>query len=383
MKSHKECPLCGKIIDDENNELCGNCKSYADNQYRTDLLYETAFHEVNNSQEMEESVNKNSQINDNYGNAHKSDRVKRKISTTLFLYLVGCIVVVILGIWGVYNTVEARKFGETEQLYWDICTEENTPTSYSKYLVRFPEGKYQTLAHQRIDSFRANENKEWMKINKSSNLNDYFTFILKYPKSLYIDTIKNKIDSLAWQQTVAIGNSDAYQEYLEKVYTGVYKGAYSEDAEYRYEYLTHLDKLDTSTSDSILTLLNNFYQTVATLNKKEITKYLESAIIYYGDTINSMTFVDAVKDSYKEKKIDEIEYHLSHPFINAYKDNQGMIFIDLVVSRITKRNETPTHQKKNVKSKPTNMVFEETLRIKLNQFNKIVLIDYPDNFNFF
>ena len=67
----------------------------------------------------------------------------------------------IVGVIGGYLRQQNLNTLATETAYWNKCIEENTPLGYSKYLVKYPEGKYSEEAYQKIVELRDNERKTW------------------------------------------------------------------------------------------------------------------------------------------------------------------------------------------------------------------------------
>jgi len=364
MKTERECPLCGKEIK-EDEDLCEHCREYVDNQYNDEL--------TRDSDISGEDHNINEPI------AHLDDETKveppkNKKSKTLIFFLVGCVLVVIIGIWAIFNVLDARKLGETEEMYWSLCIEENTVTSYSKYLVRFPEGKYADLAYEKIENIRTGEIEEWENLKKSTDANAYYLFISDNPESPHLAEAKNRMDSLIWMQTVEDGSAESYEAYLSNIDLGNFEGAYSQEAKRRYDYLSQIKPLKDSALDSLIMNLGVFYKSMSALDKKALVESLDSTFLYYNDTLTNLAIVDTLKQVYKRNNIQEVVYSIADSTVSAQQDQYGLIFVDLTVNS-TSKSMIENKTKKKAKPQFVSTTNSDTLHLKINSQNKVVSIE--------
>lgn len=363
MKQYKECPLCGKKIN-EDEELCESCTEYADNLYQVDLIRETEDTlKIDDQETASIGTEKNSK-------EEQTSHKKKKTSKWIIFLLAGCVLVVILGIWGVFNVSEAQKLGETEDMYWQMCVTENTPTSYSKYVVRFPNGKYEKLAYQKIDEFRIKEYSDWENLSKSTNLDDYIDFMTRYPNTIYMDAARYRIDSLAWQIAIKGGSIESYRTYLDNANLDHYGGIYSENAKYRIDYLSALKPISGKTLDTLQLNIRLFYDALSSLNNDILLKNLDSTLVYYDRSLSSNSLVDSIKEMYKANHIQERSFNTTDS-IKAFKDINGDILVDLVVDITTKLNPS---DKKNNKQKIEPIEEKDTLQFRFNRLHKITCI---------
>ena len=73
---------------------------------------------------------------------------------------------------------------DREQQMWENCS---TQTDYENYVSVFPQGKYLSEAHQKIDSFS---------YNNCQTLQDYEHYLATHPLGRYADAASYKIDLL-------------------------------------------------------------------------------------------------------------------------------------------------------------------------------------------
>ena len=363
MKQDKECPLCGKKIRSD-QDLCDHCKEYADNQYNEELTSESDLYS-----EDEKSKESNLDQSENIVVPTKKKRPK-----TLIFFLIGCSLVVVIGIWAIFNVAKARELGETEEMYWSLCVEENSVTSYSKYLVRFPEGKYADLAHEKIETIRNEEIEEWNNTKNSNDVNAYYLFISDNPNSPHLVEAKFKMDSLVWIQTIEDGSAESYEAYLSNVELGNFDGAYSQEAQKRYNYLSQIKPLTEGALDSLTTDLNHFYKAMSSLDRKALASSVDSSFLYFNDTLSNLVIVDTLKQIYKRSNINDMAYTIADSTVYAQKDQYGLIFVDLVVNR-TSRSLIENKTKKKAKPQFTSTQKSDTLLLKINDQQKIVSIE--------
>lgn len=365
MKTEKECPLCGKKIRADET-ICQHCKEYADNQYDVRL--------TNDSENADIVVQEENREDQKQQENREIPKSKKK-SKTLIFFLIGCVLVLIIGMWSIYNVRENLKLGETEDMYWNMSVEENTVTSYSKYLVRFPDGKYADLAHEKIEKIRAQEIDEWENLKKSNDINEYYLFISDNPKSPYLAEAKNRMDSLTWLQTIDDGTAEAYKAYLSNIDLGNFVGLYSQEAKKRYDYLSQIRPLTDTELDSLKVELKAFYNMLNLLDKKALVGSLDSTFFYYNDTISNLALVDTLKQGYKRQDIDEMVYEIADSTIFAQKDQYGLVFVDLIVNSISKSIVKNTTKKK-AKPQIVSSSKSDTLQIRINNKHKVIAIEH-------
>lgn len=356
------CPLCGKSTN-EGETFCGDCQEIAQNAYPEELLYnkddsESMFiEEEKAAPEEEEDTSYNEKPMENSVEENLKRASLSKSNKKLFVFVaIGLVFMLLLGIGGLF--VKNKDEEATESRYWNKCIEENTPLSYSKYLVHYPEGRYSGEAQNKIMQLREQERNEWESLRKSGNTDALFSFLADHPQTPYERQIKHVVDSLSWLQAIEQNTPDAYQAYLDNVKIGRYAGEYEDVAKQKYEYLSQLKVIEGDELKNVEKVLSDFFKALSSVNNKDIQKSSASVLLKFFDMQNqpNIVIVDSIKADLKLKKIKSVSYKLPSDFPEVIKDNKGVYFTSLLI-----KTETTFTDRKKKKE-----ISEHAFNIELN-----------------
>ncbi|WP_029906461.1 hypothetical protein [Prevotella sp. 10(H)] len=360
--NENKCPLCGKDTNAE-EVFCRNCQEIAKNTYSEDFLYYTEVSElitISSEDDLEVPVSLNidgTEVvpeHDMIDPIPPAPPVKSNRKWIIFL-IIGLILLVIIGGISSYIFIQNKNAEETEIAYWNKCIEENTPLSYSKYLVQYPDGKYSVEAQVKIVTLREEERNEWQKLRNSKNIDALFAFLTDHPQTPYQREIKRVIDSLGWLQTTEQNTTAAYQAYMDNVKIGRYAGEYESVARQKYDYLSQMKVVEGDELKEVKETVEGFFKALSSIDNKDIQKYSAPVLkqLYKTENQESKNIVDSVKATFKTKKIKEISYALPDTLPEVIKDNKGIYFVSVPVKSETvftdkKKKKVTTEQVVNI-----------------------------------
>lgn len=340
MKTEKQCPLCGKPIGVE-DAFCDECQNHVDHQYETEFLDDN--NREGNSLTDNEQIAAPVSIEPLTENSTGIQPVdiapkKKKLSKNIILFLLGCVLIVVIGTISVLRNVESRKSNEIELQYWTRCEEENTPLAYSKYLVSYPNGKYAPEAEKHIREFRNAENEAWLKLKKSTDINDFYVFLRDNPKTPYIEEARDIMDSLMWSSTLKDNSADAYKAYLNNIELGNISGHYKDVASERYNYLSQVKLLEGSELESLKIELDNIFKYWSENDQKELLQVFAPNCNYYGKIMSSTEIVALINKTRNDMDIKSVVLTPKPESISGKKDNAGIYFVQLTFDKKIKYN---------------------------------------------
>ncbi|NDV79242.1 zinc ribbon domain-containing protein [Dysgonomonas sp. 511] len=353
-----KCPLCGK--DTEDSEIfCHNCREIAHNAYSDELI---------SHQEDEVPAHENI-IETDSGQDYKevplaaaTPLVKNRKRPYMFLVLL-VITLFAVATTGVYF-IDWKKaaLDKQEAAYWNKCIEENTPLSYSTYLLQYPAGKFKDEAEDRIRQLRSEEQQAWEAIGTSSDINALFAFLSDHPTTPYERHIRYRIDSLAWVKTAAENTAATYLAYIENVKIGQYSGEYIEPAQQKYDYLSQLKAVEGNDLKEITGILSNFLDALAATDSKDMQKYSDVSFEHFlgASGKNCKEVSDSLKADRKKKKIRKLSYSF-HGTPEVIQDNKGIYFVSLPVVEETtysdrRKKKENSHRKLRVEMNDKKLV---------------------------
>ncbi|GAB6119111.1 hypothetical protein [Dysgonomonas termitidis] len=336
--NENKCPLCGKSTN-EGEIFCGDCQEIAHNAYPEELLSNKGDSEslsgegekANPEMEKEDMSYEEKPIDKSIEENLQRASLSRSNKKLFIFVAVGLVFMLLLGTGGIF--MKNKDEEATESAYWNKCIEENTPLSYSKYLVHYPEGKYSGEAQDKIMELREKERNEWEALRKSGNIDALFSFLADHPQTPYERQIKHVVDSLSWLQVMEQNTADAYQAYLDNVKIGRFTGEYEDVAEGRHDYLIQLKAVEGDELKDVEKVLSGFFKALSSVNNKEIQKYSASVLLKFFDKENQPDTViaDSLKADFKNRKIKSISYTLPPNLPEIIKDNKGIYFTTLSV----------------------------------------------------
>lgn len=343
MESEKKCPLCGRKVT-EGDSLCRDCQDHIDNQYTTNLFENP---DSNNDAELI-AVGNNPKTSNTVDSESLSEEVvpphqKKRMSKTLIFILIGCVFIIILGIISGIITKEKRSSVENEQAFWDSCVVVNTPLAYAKYLVTYQEGIYIDEAHNRIRDLRAKEDRAWLNVKKSNDVNDYYNYLNENPNTPYIDAARLRMDSLSWIKVSKDASPEAYMSYINNVKLGNIKGIYLDLAQQEYDYLSQFKTLEGESLDSLRNQLGALYLALSVYDKDALANIFETQVNFYSDTLSSTAIIDHLMKDIKTRKLKKINLQANKGSVSAIKDGKGNIVVKLLVNKEEISNSNKKH----------------------------------------
>lgn len=340
MSEMKQCAFCGKTISDEEN-ICSECKDHMDHQYTTDFLDDNdnngLSQKIIESEDIEaiSEPEEEPEAIDEAESVPSTEEPKRssKVSKGIIFLIVGSVILVVIGIIGALNIAQTRKSEAAQEAYWMKCVEENTPLSYSKYLVQYPEGTFADEAEKRIRYFREEEIKAWEKLKKSSDINAFYAYLSENPETPHMDQIRLIMDSLSWISTIKDNTAEAYKAYMENVNLGNIAGQHMDEAKEKYDYLSQIIYLNGASLESFKLDLVDFLKKLSDNNPKDLLKKFSPKTFYYTAETNSTDIVASISKKYTDEKIKKITYTLKPESLLAKQDNKGVIFAEFSIEQ--------------------------------------------------
>lgn len=365
--TNNKCPLCGKDRQ-EGETFCSDCRKIAENAYPQELLSHIEENgyipdEENVVNLAETEIQEASEENGEFGKEEITEENKagnpptRSNKKSIIFLLIGAVLLVLIGGIGSYTLSKIRKGEETEIAYWNKCIEENTPLSYAKYLVRYPEGKYSTEAHDKIMELRNNERDEWQSLRSSKNIDALFSFLTDHPETPYTREIRQAIDSLSWAAALSQNTVNGYQAYIDNVKIGRYPGEYVDLAEQKFEYLSQLKVVEGVELNEVKSVLSDFFKALSSTDSKSIqAKTTPTLIRFYNATnVANTALADIIKADIKKNNLRSVSYTPDLNSPEVIKDNKG---IYKITGLILKKEKTFTSKKKKKESSEYNLNVE-------------------------
>lgn len=344
----KICLLCGKRNKND-DPFCDECQQMVKNELPEYLLKKenserTSSQNVLSPKEESQECNiKNNEIDDpNFALLKQRELLLKKDRTgknkSSVILIIGLILLITVGVIS-YLVIKGEKNSETIEIaFWNECITENTPLSYSKYLVRFPNGLFTQKAEDSILKLRKQEQNDWNNLQNTQNIDAYINFKMMYPESPFKNVITKKIDSLAWIQTKSCNTDSAYLRNLQRVDSGLYAGEYAQIARESYNYLSSLIKVKGEALKTIKTNMSEFARFLSIEKYDNARKFVTPTMNnYLGKTnIETKNIIDDLKKYNKENKIKTINYSFGTDSLEVYRNKNGIFLFDITVIKQTK-----------------------------------------------
>ncbi|MDH6307278.1 hypothetical protein M2451_000427 [Dysgonomonas sp. PFB1-18] len=363
--NENKCPLCGKQAAEGDN-FCKDCQEIAQNAYPEELLTRQEIDEIleDEGEELVEVVSEESEAV-TVADPPQQESFSQSNKKWLVFLGIGIGLLIAVGAFSSYNFIQRKSADETETAYWHKSIEENTPLSYSKYLVQYPDGKYVVEAETKIRVLRENERKEWEELRNSNNVDALFRFMTDHPETPYTREIRHAIDSLSWITTTKENTAAAYLAYIENVKLGRYTGEYEELAQQKYDYLSQLKKVEGEDLTAVKTVLTKLFKSLSETDAKDLVKVTGDSIhrFYSSQNKASRAIIDSLKAHRKSDKIKTVVYAYIPDSIEVIKDNKGIYFITAPVSEEITFNDRK--KKKERASYTINMEMNDKKQVKV------------------
>lgn len=364
----KKCPLCGSDIHDDKT-FCENCRQIAQDELPEAFYDKEAKGDVN--EEIPEEVDLEYVID----KAFPAKKKTKKVRNIILSIIVG-ILLLAIGWYSANRVVETKASDQTETILWDNASEENTLLAYSKYLVKYPEGLYATIAEEKIEEFHQAEKEEWVQIRSINNIADLIGYSKANLGTPYQEEISQKIDSLAWVKATTEDTKTAYLFYIENSKLGVFKGKYKAKAQLLYGEEEKAEKTEEPviekkapvavTGKDLKDVEKRIYDLADHISSYRFEKAKKLMVPtldnYFGMRKKTSTsiFAEFNNNMYK-KGIKTQGYYILPKSLSVKADEEGTYYVEVrVQKKITYISS---------KKKPTNEYLD--LKIKLNK-NKLV-----------
>lgn len=357
---NKKCPLCGGNTTDE-EAFCRDCQEIAQNSYSEEFLIQENARDV----QQEEIISSPEDVEDESGSSDEQSPLVNKNNKKGNVFLiVGFILILLVSGVGVYYYLQDKNAKETEDRYWNQCIEENTPQSYSKYLVQYPDGRFSEDARTKIVELRDKERKEWERLRKTKDVDALFSFLTDHPDTPYTREISNAIDSLSWLKTISDNTADSYLAYLENVKIGRFVGEYQTKAQERYDYLSQLKAVEGEQLTQVKKIIDAFFKSLSDRDEKDLAKTMVPTFAKFYDAQNqsSKKIIESIKSEFKKNKIRGISYTPITDSIEAIVDNKGIYFITLPVKE--EKTYADRKKKKEISEYLLNLEMDNNKRLR-------------------
>jgi len=152
---------------------------------------------------------------------------------------------------------------------------------YTTFLAKYPTSRFSEEVTKRLETLKATE-QQWEKIIEADSVSAYKTFLSIYPQSAYTDICKNKIDSLEWLDANSENTQEAYQKYL-SVHTD---GKYADLAK---KIIEDLDKLIVSPTekDSVKKVVYDYFGMITQHNPNGLAEITSEKLSEVNDNLLS------------------------------------------------------------------------------------------------
>lgn len=266
---------------------------------------------------------------------------KNSTSAGLIVFLV-TVLIVAGGGFGLYWYLNQDTEADTELAAYEMLDGSETLEDYESFMTKFPDSPHMRDVKQRFETLKTMYS-AWNTACISCKQRDFEIFAKNYPNSTLVKVCEQKIDSLDWEDAKAKGDPESIEDYLRKHPNGRYSTEASEK---------HSKIMDTTatTEEKLLIeeALRGFYNAYADndaaslfvyitptmkrfLNRDNATKADVADIIdrTYNEHILSCKFV--LNNDYKIKKEnnanDEVVYTVSFSVDqHIERDNEGKVF---------------------------------------------------------
>lgn len=355
--NEKQCPLCGEPLDDGQGVFCLKCDESAKKRNSLNLLFEEDLSQLSNDEvEMEKEPNSDL-LEEGVADHVEIPKPKKRLGLILSILFI----VILLSGAGIALFILDKNKKEEQKLelsFWFACIEENTPQSYSRYLQTYPMGQFNAEAQAKITGLRQKEADDWSLLQKAGNLQDYYAFVEKYPKTPFRNKIKHIMDSLSWIVAEKQNTSESYLVYIENSKLGTISGYYASIAQGRYDYLKFVTKVESEELETVKGAISDYFKYLSTKNYAKLSEVLSVTVTnFYGEkNRSSEKILKTLKADINRNQINSLSYTPNFKDITILRDSSGVYFTDMVIDKKI------TYEKKR-KKKPESIT--ELLHIEL------------------
>ncbi len=338
----KKCLLCGNdICGTEEQNLCPACHDITEKRNSLNCLFEDV-QKNNTSEDLLE--NEAVPFVGQATGAESGNDVgeKKPVKPEKPFYrkkktIVGFIFVILLGmVSGGFIFMDAKnknRYEEAELSFWYLCIEENTPLVYSQYLMLYPNGRFRNDAHTKISELRNVEREEWESVKQSSELEDFYGFIRKYPATPFRNEIYKITDSLSWLIALNENTPDAYKLYIENAELGNISGYYEGIARTRFNYLSNIRVIEGDDLEKIRDVIGVFFKTLSDADFDTLNDLMDKNVSnFYGvRQRNASVILSSIASDMEKNNIRKLQYDPDLETLKAYQDGNGLYSMEISV----------------------------------------------------
>lgn len=135
-------------------------------------------------------------------------------------FFVAFVVLTGLIIGGLYY-YEYNENQKRETRAYELLQDCSNPDFYEDFIVRFPKSKYIEEVRQRYKEVAAQQN-EWLKLISNGSKDELLLFVRQHPTSPYVKVAQGRIDSLDWAEAQTLNTLEAVTHYIASHPNGYY-----------------------------------------------------------------------------------------------------------------------------------------------------------------
>lgn len=121
---------------------------------------------------------------------------------------------------GGYQYYKQEKLNK-EQADYERLEGVTNPEFYQQFLIDYPKSEHYAEIEERMHVLQA-EAEDWKQLQKNINRSNVSLFMQKHPNTLRQRACEDMLDSIDWQDALAIGNEEAITDYLSRHPSGRY-----------------------------------------------------------------------------------------------------------------------------------------------------------------
>lgn len=151
---------------------------------------------------------------------------KNSTSAGLIVFLV-TVLIVAGGGFGLYWYLNQDTEADTELAAYEMLDGSETLEDYETFMAKFPDSPHMRDVKQRFETLKTMYS-AWNTACISCKQRDFEIFAKNYPNSMLVKVCEQKIDSLDWEDAKAKGDPESIEAYLRKHPNGRYSTEASE-----------------------------------------------------------------------------------------------------------------------------------------------------------
>ncbi len=360
--SSKNCPLCGKQIENENEKFCADCQNLREHYDSLAQPLSTPNETEHNEPEEKEQVSQIGVFNNSVSKKKKG----RKAWTAILSILIVAILAV-----GAYFLVQYYYENRQEELVcWNKALKTNTGQSYMEYINQYPDGKYLKEAQANIRNYNESVKKIWNSIKANGTEEEISSFLSKYGDTPYHSQAVNLLDSVAWANALALNTQESYKSYLDRVEKKKLVGMYKPMAEERFNYFSQMEFVGGDEWKSVEKQISRFFKNISSQSYSDLETQLAPIVakFYSLANVSPNDITTSMKEESRKNEGISISILPDTEQMRVQKDNKRNYIVELSAKKIL--NNKKTNEKTERKSK-YRIVLDANLKIVELDENKL------------